>query len=96
MPTFRSRVQFPSPAPILERWVKFGTLLLVKIYKMTIIPKIKKIKKIYAIKIKIRNIKNLFKSIIYLFSNRTDLEKIINFIKHFFKVGKIKIDIKRH
>ena len=60
---------------------------------MTLIPKIKKLKKIYAIKIKIRNVKYLFIDIIYLFLNRTDLKKIINFVKHFFK--KVKIDINR-
>ena len=43
---------------------------------MTLIPKIKKLKKIYAIKIKIRNVKYLFIDIIYLFLNRTDLKKI--------------------
>ena len=61
---------------------------------MTIIPKIKKIKTIYIIKIKIRNIKNLFKDIIYLFSNGTDLGKIIDFIRNFFK--KIKVDLNRN
>ena len=60
---------------------------------MTLIPKIKKLKKIYAIKIKIRNVKYLFIDIIYLFLNRTDLKKIVNFVKHFFK--KVKIDINR-
>ena len=62
---------------------------------MSLIPKIKKIKEIYKIKLKIRNIKYLFKDIIYLFLNRTDLQKIINFIKNFFKIRKIKIDINR-
>jgi len=60
---------------------------------MTLIPKIKEIKKIYTIKIKIRNTKYLFKNIIFILLNQTDLKKTIDYIKHFFK--EIKIDINR-
>ena len=59
---------------------------------MTLIPKIKKIKKIYTIKIKIRNTKNLFKDVIHLFFNQSNLRKIINFIKNFFKKTKTHIN----
>ena len=60
---------------------------------MTLIPKIKEINKIYAIKIKIRHVKHLFKNIFFLFLNRTDLKIIISYFKHFSK--KVKIDINR-
>ena len=60
---------------------------------MKLIPKIKDVKKIYAIKIKIRSIKHLFKNIFFLIINLTDFKKVFNYIVNFTK--KIKIDVDR-
>jgi len=59
---------------------------------MISIPKIKKIKIIYKAKIKIRNTKNLFKDIIFLFFNKSKFKNIINFIKNHFKKLKVSFD----
>ena len=61
---------------------------------MILIPKIKKIKVIYKIKIKIRSIKNLFKDIIFLLLNKSKLRNIINFIKNYFKKINVTLDRK--
>ena len=47
--------------------------------------KIKKIKVIYNLKIRIRNIKYLFKDTLYLILNGSELSKIIDYIKSMFK-----------
>ena len=54
--------------------------------------KIKKIKVIYNLKIRIRNIKYLFKDTLYLIINGTELNKVISYIKNHFKVKKIQFD----
>ena len=54
--------------------------------------KIKKIKVIYNLKIRIRNIKYLFKDTLYLILNGSELSKIIDYIKNHFKIRKIQFN----
>ena len=54
--------------------------------------KIKKIKVIYNLKIRIRNIKYLFKDTLYLILNGSELSKIIDYIKNHFKIRRIQFN----